>query len=137
MLLKKIDYEQLNSRQQENHNFHTLAAILATYGFNCMRLSDDWEDADFIAQHIDGKTFLKVQLKGRLSINKKYKEKKLYIGFKDKSSGHCYLYPHDRVMNYLLKVADIGSTQSWKKKGEYSYPKISITIQKYFLQFQL
>jgi hypothetical protein len=35
--------------------------VLADYGFLTMRLSDDWQGADFIAQHIDG-AFLKVQL---------------------------------------------------------------------------
>ena len=71
-MFKRIKYEDLNSRQQENYNFQKLASKLADYGFNCLRLSDDWQGADFIACHIDGKTFMKVQLKGRLSIEKKY-----------------------------------------------------------------
>ena len=35
-----------------------------------MRLNDDWEGADFIA--INDKEMIKVQLKGRFSIDKKY-----------------------------------------------------------------
>lgn len=77
----KIEYRSLNSRQQENYNFQKVAALLADYGFNCLRLSDDWQGADFIACHIDGQTFLKVQLKGRLTIDKKYVGKGIHIAF--------------------------------------------------------
>lgn len=44
---------------------HTFAAAhLADYGFNCLRLSDDWQGADFIACHIDGNKFLKGATQG-------------------------------------------------------------------------
>jgi hypothetical protein len=62
--LTRIKYEQLNARQRENYNYQNLSAVLADYGFVTMRLSDDWEGADLIAQHINGDTFLKIQLKG-------------------------------------------------------------------------
>jgi hypothetical protein len=78
-MFEKIRYEDLNSRQKENFNFQKVAAHLADYGFNCLRLSDDWQGADFIACHIDGNTSLKVQLKGRLNIDKKYYGKDIYI----------------------------------------------------------
>lgn len=69
--MEEISYDDLNSRQRENYNFHKVSAILADYGFTSIRLSDDWQGADFIAQHIDGQTFIKAQLKGRMSIDKK------------------------------------------------------------------
>ena len=47
--LKKIHYKDLNSRQKENYNFQKVAGELADYGFNCLRLTDDWQGADFIA----------------------------------------------------------------------------------------
>ena len=72
-----VPYAELNSRQKENYNFHKVAARMADYGFNCLRLTDDWQGADFIACHIDGETFLKVQLKGRLVIDRKYQGKVL------------------------------------------------------------
>lgn len=56
----RIDYKNLNSRQQENYNFAKLAAVLADYGFTALRLSDDWKGADLIAVHKDGETDLKV-----------------------------------------------------------------------------
>lgn len=92
MELSKISYVALNPRQQEVYNFHKVAAILADYGFTSIRLSDDWQGADFIAVHIDGVTTLRVQLKGRLTFAKKYLGKGLYIAFRYQED--WYLYPH-------------------------------------------
>ncbi len=50
----RIDYDELNSRQKETCSFHRLAAMLAEYGYSSIRLTDDWQGADCIAQHIDG-----------------------------------------------------------------------------------
>jgi hypothetical protein len=52
--LKKIQYKDLNSKQKEIYNFQKVAAILAAYGFNCIKLADDWQGADFLAYHKDG-----------------------------------------------------------------------------------
>ena len=60
MTFDRVPYEKLNSRQKENYNFAKVSARLADCGFNCLRLSDDWQGADFIACHIDKETFLKV-----------------------------------------------------------------------------
>ena len=84
--LNRIDYRELNARQKENYNYQKHSAVLADYGFVTLRLSDDWQGADFIAQHIDGETFLKVQLKGRAVVDKKYEGKDLYIAFSGGSS---------------------------------------------------
>ena len=45
----KIKYSQLNSKQKENYNFHKVASALADYGYDSMRLNNDWQGADFIA----------------------------------------------------------------------------------------
>ena len=74
-MFERVDYRELNSRQKENYNFQKVAGRLADYGFNCLRLSDDWQGADFIACHIDGETFLRVQLKGRLVIDREVPRK--------------------------------------------------------------
>lgn len=86
--LKYIRYRDLNSRQKENYNYQKIAAVLADYGYVCMRLTDDWQGADFIAQNIDGE-FIKVQLKSRLTFADKYRDKNLYIAFRD---GKKFLY---------------------------------------------
>jgi len=81
MKLNKVKYSQLNSKQKENYNFHKIAGVLADYGYNSMRLNDDWQGADFISIHTDGNNMLKVQLKGRFTIDKKYLNKDIYIAF--------------------------------------------------------
>lgn len=58
---ERVTYDSLNARQQEAYNFQKVSAVLADYGFVTIRLTSDWQGADFIAQHKDGE-FLKVQL---------------------------------------------------------------------------
>ena len=78
---KKVNYRELNGRQQERFNFQKLSAVLADYGFNCIWLSADWKDADFLADNpFTGET-LRVQLKTALTVNKKYVGKNLWMGF--------------------------------------------------------
>lgn len=113
---KKVNYEKLTARQQENYNFSKISALLADYGFQTLRLSDDWQGADFIANHIDGETFLKVQLKGRFTLQKKYIGKNIWIGFPHK--GNWYLYPHDEVMNLLAEYSNFQNTEAWKELGK-------------------
>ena len=125
-LFKKIAYEDLNARQKENYNFHKISAVLADYGFTTLRLSDDWQGADFIAQHIDGRQFLKVQLKGRLFFAKKYLEKDLYIAFRD--DNYWYIYPHDDLFREVTKISKIEESESWKKAGEYHFPSVPENI---------
>ncbi len=72
MKLKRITYSKLNFRQKEAFNFQKVAGLLADYGFNCLKLADDWQGADFLAYHKDGNHTLKVQLKSRLTIDKRY-----------------------------------------------------------------
>ena len=102
MKVKRIKYSCLNARQKENYNFQKAAAILADYGFNCMRLSDDWKGADFLAVHIDGETTLRVQLKSRVSINEKYLGKDLWMMFP--AGDNWFLIPHDKLVRKLGKT---------------------------------
>ena len=71
-MFQRINPDDLNGRQKEIYNFQKSAALLADYGFNCIKLTDDWQGADFLAHHFDGTTTLKVQLKARLTIDRKY-----------------------------------------------------------------
>ncbi len=113
-----IPYAALNSRQKENYNFHKVAARMADYGFNCLRLTDDWQGADFIACHIDGETFLKVQLKGRLVINRKYQGKGIHVAFIDRE--RVFVYPHDEMVRQA--EGHINNTASWRDRGAYTWP---------------
>ena len=121
-MFQKVDYKNLKHRQKENYNFQKMASKLAEYGFNCLWLNDDYEGADFIALHVDGKTFLKVQLKGRLEINKKYYNKDIYIAFRN--GANYYIYAHDDFLNHAFDNDRIGKTSRrvWDEKGYRSWP---------------
>ena len=41
MQLQRIVYDELNPKQKEIYNFQKVAALLADYGFNCIKLEDD------------------------------------------------------------------------------------------------
>jgi hypothetical protein len=121
-MFERVRYDDLNSRQKENYNFQKVAARLADYGFNCLRLTDDWQGADFIACHMDGETFLKVQLKGRLTIDKKYVGKDIYIAFLLEDD--CYVYPHDEFLEELKERGSLGEQSNlWREKGVRSWPR--------------
>lgn len=124
---QRVCYVDLNSRQKENFNFQKISGILADYGFSTIRLTDDWEGADFIAQHIDGTSFLKVQLKGRMHLSKKYQGKDLQVCFRDGEG--WYVFPHDLVLAAVLSDSRIAETASWVEGGEYSFPRLSTKLR--------
>jgi hypothetical protein len=134
-MLSRISYQQLNSRQQENFNFHKVAAHLADFGFNCLRLTDDWQGADFIACHIDGTTFLKVQLKGRLTVEQKYSGKDIHVAFRDTET--WYLYPHDELRDKLLESRLMAGSKSWDERGGYSWPQLSQQLRDIMAQYAI
>lgn len=133
--LTRIKYDRLNPRQKENYNFLKVSAVLADYGFMTMRVSADWQGADFIAQHTDGKTFLKVQLKPRLAFRKTYQGKELYITFSDKND--WYLYPHDKLLKRVLRGGAVKNSDSWKLRGGYSFPKLSASLRKLLKPYKI
>ena len=118
--LEPINYSSLNAKAQETYNFHKMAAILADYGYNCLWLNDDWNDADCIAMHIDGISDFKIQLKGGISFAQKYRGKNLFIAFFE--LGDLYIYPHDVVLDQVKSVI---SDQTWLAKGTYFQTKIT------------
>src|SRR6266404_4854846 len=105
MKLVKIAYGDLNARQKENFNFQKVSAVLAEYGFVTLRLSDDWQGADFIALHVSGEV-LRVQLKSRLAFYRKYEGKGLHVAFADGET--WYLYSHDELLAKVLAATTIG-----------------------------
>jgi len=117
MNLKKIIYAELNSKQKENYNFHKVASALADYGYNSMRLNDDWQGADFIAVKDDD--MLKIQLKGRFTIDKKYIEKDIFISFLEE--GKVKIYKHDDALKLIPENVKI--SKSWSVVGSYSWGK--------------
>jgi hypothetical protein len=116
MKLKEISYKELNSRQKEIYNFQKVAGLLSDYGFNCLKLSDDWQGADFLA--FDGVNTLKVQLKSRIAIYKKYKNNSLYIAFP--MGNDWYLIEHDELLILVRKDTTWLKTISWQEREGYN-----------------
>lgn len=133
--LQLIKYGSLNARQKENYNYQKLSALLADYGFVTMRLSDDWKGADLIAQHVDGDTFLKIQLKSRLTFCEKYKGRGLYIAFRRLND--WYLYPHDEILEKVDAVVKFRITPSWKTGGDYSFAKLTKSLSQILDPYQI
>lgn len=125
--MENINYKDLNDKQKENYNFHKVAAVLADYGFSCQRLFDDWKGADFLAIHIDGEVVLKVQLKGRLTVEARYVGKDIYIAFP--YAGQWYLYPHDEVIDYFKA--------NGRPLGFFSARTISAKHQKFMDKYKI
>ena len=113
--LEKIQYNELNNKQKEIYNYHKVASALAEYGYDCLRLNNDWEGADFIA--IKANKILKIQLKGRFTIDKKYIGKDLYIAFKEKD--YIKIYKHDEAVNKIPER--ISKSNSWLIEGHYNW----------------
>ena len=78
---ERVCCDEINAKQKEIYNFQKVAAVLADYGFNCIKLSDDWNCADFLALHMPSRDTLRVQLKSALSVHKKYEDQGLWIVF--------------------------------------------------------
>lgn len=115
MELRRINPDDLNAKQKEIYNFQKVAAVLADYGFNCIKLTDDWQGADFLAYHKDGDQTLKVQLKGRVSIYKKYQRKDLHMCFP--VGERWFLIPHDELVQVAGDTTPWLDSDSWRNGG--------------------
>lgn len=120
---KKIPYKKLNARQKEIFNFQKIAATLADYGYNCIKLSDDWQGADFLAYHVDGTTTLRVQLKSRLTIQQKYFGKNIWMTFPYNKV--WYLIEHDRLKEKVGANTKWLESSSWLNDHGYSSASIN------------
>lgn len=110
-----VEYKQLNSRQQEIFNFQKVAALLADYGYACIKLSDDWKGADFLADHFSAEQTLRVQLKSCLTVDKKYIGKNIYMTFPVR--GAWYLVPHEVLLDLVMQNSNVANTKIWQEKG--------------------
>ena len=122
MMFVRIKPNELTPRQRKTWKFHKLASRLADYGFSCIRLSDGWQGADFIACHIDS-SFFKVRLETRLHIERRYSAKELFIAFSE--NNRWYIYPHDQLRDELLDMGYMSGTLSWEDRGIYNWPGLT------------
>jgi hypothetical protein len=129
-----VDYTSLNAKQKEVHNFHHIAAVLAKHGYASYPIRDDWNGGDMIARHMTdpGREMLTIQIKGRLTFDRKYQNKGVWIGFPHQPAGATrdgtiYVYPHDEILAHYGEVRaakgqqPLEQTGSWQKDGQYSW----------------
>ena len=135
MQLTKINYRNLNSKQKEICNFQKVASHLSEYGFNCIKLADDWQGADFLAYHYEGNDTLRVQLKARLSIAKKYLGKSLHMCFP--LQDRWYLVEHDALVEFLSETTTYLTSSSWTDKGSYHTLNPNKETQQWLSKFRL
>ena len=132
MKFEHIGYETGKSSSAiESYNFHKAAAVLAEYGFDCVRMSDDWEGADFVAYHKNAGVVLPVQLKTCLVIDKRYEPfRELYMCFPlDGTDGAWYLVRHsdladivkEHAKDWFAKYEENGGF--WHHTGRYGRDK--------------
>jgi hypothetical protein len=134
MKLKRIAPANLSAKQKEAYHFQKVSAVLADYGYQTIKLSDDWCGADFVAQHLDG-TVLKVQLKGRLTVSKKYEKKDLWICFP--SGDVWYIYPHDIILAALIKDKKNSIQNTYNAGGGYSFPSLSKELSRLLSEYEI
>ncbi len=136
MKLNKVIYEELSAKQQETYLFHKAASVLVNYGFDCIALSDDWGGADFLAYHKADGHILKIQLKGRMTIAKKYMCKDVYMCFPVESDWHLIL--HDELQSIVEETTPSTLTRkSWVKGGEFSWGNPSKAYRKRLAKYNL
>ena len=107
-----VNYVELNAPRKENYNFAKVSAILADCGYTTMRLSDDWQGADFLAHHYSGRALF-VQLKSRLMVSRIYSfartGKTIHICFPTGDRPRTwYMYAHDALLSYMPRTEAIG-----------------------------
>lgn len=122
MKYSRVIYDTLNAKQKESYNYQIISAVLADYGFITVPLSNDWNGADFLAIHKDGDV-LKVQLKGRMTFDKKYIGKDLFICFRN--GVDWFIYPHDEILDTIASTSNIKQSDSWQNDGAYSFRQLS------------
>lgn len=120
---RKRSYLELDKKQREQFNLQRLEGILADYGYQCIRLSTDWNGADFLAQSFFDQSTLLVQLKAVLTISTRYVEKNIYMAFPLAESNDWILIPHDTLLEKVkLFCPSYLKTKSWSRGG-YSTAK--------------
>ena len=118
MNLQKLKYDDLSGKAKETWNFQKVSAHLVEYGFATNWLNVDFESADFVAVHFNGNDIIKVQLKSRVTISKKYMGKDIYVCFPLDDS-FC-LIQHEELIELVGKNTNWLNSSSWVNDGGYS-----------------
>lgn len=121
LFTKKIDVAKLTSAQKQVLQYQKISGILANYGYSTIRVTDNCFGFDFFARCLTEEKHIKIQLKGRLTFDKKYLGKDIYICFYENEN--WYIYPHDILLQEFIE--EIKNTLSWSENGLYHFPYLT------------
>ncbi|MCW0925950.1 hypothetical protein [Weissella sp. LMG 11983] len=110
--LRKMPFEDMDKKFREHRNFHKLAAKLVDYGYVVSWLPVDDKGADIVAVHTVTSDVIKIQLKGRVTIDSEYFGKNIYMAFPKSDSEpnkNWVIVPHDE----LVKIYT--TPENWQK----------------------
>ena len=134
---EEVPYEDLDLSQRKNFNYRKITRILSKHGFRCFREPNSTRGVDFVAVRDSGET-LRVNLKARWMIDKRYLESGLHIVFPsvDGDHGGCYMLPHDELVDLIGEHCEYLNSPSWRVRGRYSGSttlKMRRMLQNYYL----
>jgi hypothetical protein len=109
-----------DTRFVEMANRHQVISLALKHGFNAFLPLVD-QGIDFILHREADERTLKVQLKSRWTINRKYLHRGIHIAFPmhKASRAQWYLAEHDGMVELALATM-VGKSASWLEKGKYS-----------------
>ena len=70
-----------------------------------------------------------------MTFDKSYAEPGLYICFPD--SDQWFLYPHQELLEKLIRAGKIGESRSWEDHGLYSFPYLSKEVRELLEPYRL
>lgn len=122
----------LSAQAIERINLNSLTAELMARGWHIyLPVYDD--GIDMLATRDEGATLLRVQLKSRWTIDRKYIGRDIEIAFRNK--GIWYLVPHDHAVTIGQQMG-YTDTKSWEK-GAYSVGRMSRRLRELMVPYEL
>lgn len=116
-------------------NRNALVSRLVLHGYNVFFPAYD-AGIDFVVHREADDKLLKLQLKGRWTIDQKYLGQDLWIAFVDAADGAWYLMPHDEMVDLGTRQGFTGSP-SWTEKGLYHRKSLSQAMREICAPYRL
>lgn len=133
-----IDYTRLSGKEQESYNTAKLRSTLADRGFlEGFKVNGDKWGADMLFYRASDGLVLKVQLKGRATLDRHYVGKDIYVAFPSARDDSWYIYPHDEVLEATLALGKLVGTKSWTEKGGWSWPSPPVWLEKILKKWRI
>lgn len=100
----------------------------------------EWDSGiDFIAYRERDNALIKIQLKSRWAIDKKYIDRNIAICFPSNSyvNRDWYLCKHDEMVKWTGESTNYLNSQSWLEKGIYNLPRMSQAVTEQMQRFKI